>query len=407
MSLPSPAAATEPTAAPPNRRIAAVDLIRGGVMILMAIDHVRVFAGVPAGGPDPAVFFTRWVTHVCAPAFLFLAGTSAFLYGRRRTAGLSTFLLTRGIWLVLLELTLIRLGWTFNVDYGSYAMAGVIWVIGWCMIVMAALVKLPVRVVGTIGVAIILLHNALLPPLMGLLPDGLGWLRSLLYDAFTTGPFAVMSERPNVIVLYALTPWLGVMAAGYGFGAVVTLDAAARDRWCLRIGGAAIALFLALRAVDVYGDPSPWRAQLVAREWAPAMPPALAFLNTTKYPASLLFLLMTLGPTIALMPRLERARGRVAAAVAVFGRVPFFYYLLHIPLIHALAVAVSLAREGAVNPWLFANHPMGAPPPPDGYAWSLWLLYAVFGLTVMLLYLPCRWFADLKARRKDWWLSYL
>jgi uncharacterized membrane protein len=399
------AAAVGPAEPGLRPRIASIDIIRGAVMVLMAIDHVRVYAGVPAGGPDAAVFFTRWITHFCAPAFLFLAGTSAFFYGRAH-GGLSRFLFTRGVWLILLELTVLRVAWTFNADFASYMMAGVIWVIGWCMILMALLVRLRPHVVGAIGLAIIALHNAVLPVLMGLLPESLGWLRSMLYDAFFTGPIRAFGAT-NLIVLYAITPWLGVMAAGYGFATLLVLEPGRRDRLCLRIGLAAIALFVVLRALDVYGDPSPWRGQLVARDWAPAMPAPLAFLNTTKYPASLSFLLMTLGPTIALVPLLERVRGALARWMTVFGRVPFFFYVLHIPLIHALALLASLAREGAVNPWLFANHPMGAPPPPDGYAWGLPLLYAVWAVAVVALYVPCRWFADLKARRQGRWLSYL
>jgi uncharacterized membrane protein len=189
------------------------------------------------------------------------------------------------------------------------------------------------------------------------------------------------------------------MAAGYGFGALVTLEPARRDRMCYAIGGVSILLFLVLRGFNLYGDPKPWTSGRV--------PAALAFINTTKYPASLSFLLMTLGPTIALMPWLERASGAVARWLTVFGRVPFFFYLLHIPLIHALAVAVSGVRQGQVSPWLFTNHPMGNPPPPDGYTWSLGLLYLVWAMAIAILYVACRWFADLKARRTEAWLKFL
>ncbi len=393
---------TTATSTPPGvstSRIASVDLVRGAVMILMAIDHVRVYSGLPAGGPTAGIFFTRWVTHFCAPAFIFLAGTSAFLYGRTHR-DLSRFLLTRGAWLVVLELTVIRVAWTFNGDFGNYLLAGVIWVIGWCMILMAALVRLPVKAVGVIGVAIIVLHNAIGYPLFSRLPDSLALLRNILYIGFfTDGPARLWSGGPPLIVLYSIIPWIGVMAAGYAFGQVLSLDAARRDRWCLRIGLGATAVFLVLRGLNLYGDPQPWSGG--------RMPAALSFLNTSKYPASLLFLLMTLGPTIALMPLLERARGALARWISVFGRVPFFFYVLHIPLIHALALVVSRVRLGEVSPWLFANTPMGNPPPPDGYPWSLPLLYLIWALATALLYLPCRWFADLKSRRKDRWLSYL
>jgi uncharacterized membrane protein len=377
-------------AAVATSRIVSVDLIRGAVMVLMAIDHVRVYSGLPAGGPTPGIFFTRWITHFCAPAFIFLAGTSAFLYGRRH-ADLSRFLLVRGLWLVVLELTVIRVGWTFNLDFANYLLAGVIWVIGWCMVLMAGLVRLPLPVVGAFGVATIGLHNALMPNLLPLLP---GPLRAILYTAFAEGPIGPLT------VLYSIIPWLGVMAAGYAFGRILTLESAPRNRICYAVGLGGAALFLVLRGFNLYGDPRPWTA-------SGDMPAALAFLNTTKYPASFSFLLMTLGPTIALIPLVERARGAVADWVATFGRVPFFFYVLHIPLIHGLALVVSRARLGLVSPWLFANHPMGNPPPPDGYTWSLGLLYLVWAVTIVILTIACRWFADLKARRTDAWLRFL
>jgi uncharacterized membrane protein len=376
--------------APAARRLASIDIVRGAVMVLMAIDHVRVFSGVPAGGPTPGIFFTRWITNFCAPAFIFLAGTSAFLYGRRH-ADLSRFLLVRGLWLVLLELTVIRVGWTFNFDFPTYLLAGVIWAIGWCMVLMAGLVRLPVAVVGYAGIAVIGLHNAVMPALAPLLPAP---LRAVLYTAFQDPPLGPL------VVLYSIIPWIGVMAAGYGFGAVVTLEPARRDRICYLIGGVSILLFLLLRGTNLYGDPRPWSTD-------GRLPAAIAFINTTKYPASLSFLLMTLGPTILLLPRLERAGGAVARWLTVFGRVPFFFYLLHIPLIHALAVVVSRIRQGQVSPWLFTNHPIGNPPPPDGYTWSLGLLYLVWAVAIALLYVACRWFADLKARRNDAWLRFL
>jgi uncharacterized membrane protein len=390
-------------------RVTSIDLIRGAVMVLMAIDHVRVYSGLPAGGPTPGIFFTRWVTHFCAPAFIFLAGTSAFFYGRRHT-DLTRHLLVRGAWLILLELTVIRVAWTFNLDFAHYELAGVIWVIGWCMILMAGLVRLPLAAVGTIGVAIIAGHQLIqMGELIESLPgNSLAWLWKILYVGFFAGPVSAGPDGPNLVVLYSIVPWIGVMAAGYAFGRVLTLEPARRNRLCLQIGLGATALFLVLRGFDLYGDPRPWAAQTVQRpDGPPPMPAVLAFLNTSKYPASLLFLLMTLGPTIALIPALEQARGVFARWLTVFGRVPFFFYVLHIPLIHAMALVVSRIRLGAVSPWLFTNHPMGNPPPPEGYTWGLGTLYLVWLAAVLLLYPACRWFADLKARRSDWWLSYL
>jgi uncharacterized membrane protein len=432
-----------------SSRIGSIDIIRGAVMVLMAIDHVRVFSGVPAGGPTPGVFFTRWVTHFCAPAFIFLAGTSAFLYGEKvRDRGtLARFLLTRGAWLVLLELTVLRFAWTFNFDYAHYALAGVIWVIGWCMILMAALVYLPVAAIGAIGVAIIALHNVTdfygVQLVRAASTSSLSWLWQTLYFGGNIALSSAGEDGPQLAVLYSIIPWIGVMAAGYAFGQVMRLDPARRRRICFTLGGGAIAAFLVLRGFNLYGDPRPWgdaarraAAQKFATQQAaaqpnasasqpaptpppqpsgtagprrvpPRTPPLLQFLGTNKYPASLLFLLMTLGPTILLMPLLERARGPVARILTVFGRVPFFYYVLHIPLIHLIFVLLSIVRFGSVIPWMTTNHPMFVPPPPPGYTYSLTALYAITLLVVTALYFPCRWFAELKARRTERWLSYL
>ena len=381
-------------------RVASIDLLRGLAMILMAIDHVRVYSGVPAGGPTPGVFFTRWVTHFCAPAFIFLAGTSALFYGRRH-ANLSQFLLTRGLWLIVLEFTVLRLAWTFNLDFRHYEMAGVIWVIGICMVLMAGLVKLPLKALAAFGLIVIAGHNLVDSRLVSwtehLNEHAASGLWKLLYVGFYAGPVQLGSL--HLFVLYSIIPWIGVMAAGYAFGKILTFEPERRRKLCLLIGFSAIGLFVLLRGFNLYGDPFPWQHG--------RMPAPLAFLNTTKYPASLCFLLMTLGPAIASIPLLESASGAASRFVNVFGRVPFFYYVLHIPLIHALALLVSKLRFGYVNPWLFTNHPMGNPRPPAGYTWDLWLLYLVWAIAIALLYLPCRRFAELKARRTEWWLRYL
>lgn len=398
-----------------SSRIASIDIVRGAVMVLMAIDHVRVYSGIPAGGPTAGVFFTRWVTHFAAPAFVFLAGTAAFLHGARLRGRreLSRFLLARGVWLLLLEMTVIRLSWTFNLDFGSYLLAGVIWVIGWSMILMAALVFLPTAAIGLSGAAVIALHN-LLPgsgPWLG--QTGVPWLLQILYYG---GAISLGDGGPDLVVLYTIVPWIGVMAAGYGFGALMRRPSPDRRRIALQLGAALIAAFLVLRAIDGYGDPRPWRPaagdQRAASQAGP--PPVLAFLNTSKYPASLLFLLMTLGPTILAIGLLERRTSEEAAppaplrALAVFGRVPLFYYLLHLPAIHAAALAVSLVRRGSLEPWLFENHPVMNPPAPDGYMWPLALLYLVTVVVVVGLYFVCRRFATFKERRRDLsWLTYI
>jgi uncharacterized membrane protein len=450
-----------------SQRIASIDIIRGAVMVLMAIDHVRVFSGVPAGGPTPGVFFTRWITNFCAPAFIFLAGTAAFLHGeklRGDRSALARFLLTRGAWLVLLELTVLRFAWTFNFDYGHYVLAGVIWVIGWCMILMAALVYLPIAAIGAVGVAIIGLHDLVGASVARALGKIVGpWLAQVLYFGGSVS-LGGGEDGPQLAVLYSIVPWIGVMAAGYAFGRVMKMDAERRRRVCLALGGGAIVAFLVLRGFNIYGDPLPWgdaarraaferrAAQRAAAQAAnpqptagqpaagqpaagqptpapnaapgpagggapppgaqrrpppPRTPALLQFLGTNKYPASLLFLLMTLGPTILLIPLLDGARAPGSGVLTTFGRVPLFYYVLHIPLIHLIFVVLSIARFGSIIPWMTANHPMFNPPPPPGYTYSLTALYAITLLAVTILYFPCRWFAGLRSRRRDRWLSYL
>jgi uncharacterized membrane protein len=276
-------------------------------------------------------------------------------------------------------------------------MAGVIWVIGWCMLALALLVRLPLKAVAAFGVIVIAAHNLtdFFPALGSLLAESdLSALWKILYLGFSAGPIAIGDGGTQLWVLYSLVPWVGVIAAGYAFGAVLMLEPRRRKRTCLAIGLGAMGLFVVLRVWNLYGDPRPWQS-------------GLELLNATKYPASLSFLLMTLGPTIALIAVLDQARGTVARWLTVFGRVPFFFYLLHIPLIHLLALIVSRIRMGEVSQWLFASHPMAPPPPPEGYLWSLPLLYLVWAVAVVLLYIACRWYADLKARRTDWWFRYI
>jgi len=394
----APPAASPATATPVGGRIASIDVIRGVVMILMALDHVRVYSGVPAGGPTAGVFFTRWVTHFAAPAFVFLAGTGAFLHGRKLgdPGALRRFLVTRGLLLVALEMTVIRLAWTFNLDYAHYMLAGVIWMLGVCMLLLAGLTHFSTRTVGIFGLVVILAQQLVALPAVAM-PESVrasvGWIWQILYFG---GPIPLGGDA-SFIVLYSIVPWIGVMAAGYAFGAVMLRDAAERDRLCLRIGLAATALFVLGASITLFSRGGQ----------ADDGPVLFRLLNQQKYPASQLFLLMTLGPTIALLPLAGRARGRVATWLATFGRVPMFYYLLHIPLIHAMAVVVSLVRTGAVTPWLFGNHPMRPPEQPDGYMWSLGLLYLVFALAIVLLYFPCRWYATTKARRPRAWMRYV
>jgi uncharacterized membrane protein len=331
-------------------------------------------------------------------------------------------------------LTVLRVAWTFNFDFGHYLLAGVIWVIGWCMVLLGGLIFLPVRLLTAFGLLVVMGHNVFdfysrtLYPLVE--TSRWSWFLQVLYFG---GPIQIGEHGPTLFVLYSIVPWIGVMALGYAFGRVMVMEANSRRRICLSLGIAAIVLFLILRGFNLYGDPRPWirpapaptastpgasASASPAAQGAsntpsgaarrPQAPAWISFLQTNKYPASLLFLLMTLGPVLVALPFLESSSGFLARVLTVFGRVPFFYYILHIPLIHLAAIAVSLLRFGSVSPWLFLNHPVMIPPAPEGYVWSLGLLYLVWLIVVVVLYFPCRWFAGVKQRRKDiGFLSYL
>jgi uncharacterized membrane protein len=383
-------------ASAPSRstRLVSIDVVRGIVMVLMAIDHVRVYSGIPAGGPTAGVFFTRWVTHFCAPAFVFLAGTSAFFHGRKLggKGALARYLATRGFMLVVLELTLIRFAWTFSLDYSQFVLAGVIWMLGWCMILMAVLVRFSAKTVGITGLVVIFAQD-----LVGMI------LRALPHDTpiASLWPFIYLggevqvNDSPTVSVLYVIVPWIGVMAAGYGFGAILMRNREDRRRWCHRIGLSATAAFVVIAVLLVTLNAAPKDA-----------PPALfRVLNQRKYPASQLFLLMTLGPTIALLPLVEDARGAIGKALATFGRVPMFFYLAHIPLIHASALVANLVLHGSAHGAAYLRAPYVQMPPND--RWSLPLLYLVWAIDVALLYFACRWYSGVKARRREAWLGYL
>jgi len=391
-------------------RLYSVDLLRGIVMVVMALDHVREFFHVSATTYDPLdltktntlLFFTRWVTHFCAPTFVFLAGTGAFLSTSRGKTKpeLARFLVTRGLWLILLEMTLVRFGWFFNFDY-SFMFMQVIWAIGCSMIVLAGLIFLPVRAIAAVGLLLIFAHDAF----DSVRAESLGptrWLWVVLHETNVVVP------RPGMLVLmaYPLVPWVGVMAAGYAFGRLLLFERERRRRVLLRLGAASVGLCVVLRAANVYGDPRPWAAQ--ASGWFTF----LSFINTSKYPPSLLFLLMTLGPAILALALFDRAPGRepglLARPFVVFGRVPLFYYLLHVPLIHLVALAFAYAGGGPVG-WLFRNWIVPTTPPtrPAEWGYGLPVVYAVWTAVVVALYPLCRWFAGVKARRRDAWLGYL
>jgi uncharacterized membrane protein len=386
------------------RRYDAVDVLRGAVMVLMVLDHTRDYFGDASFNPTdlsratPAMFLTRWVTHFCAPGFAFLAGMGAYLAGSRgRSRGdLAAFLATRGLWLIFLELTVVRLGLFFD-PISAPVILTVLWSIGASFVVLAGLVCLPSRVVGALGVLLIATHGLA----GGFLPGSGSSAVSQAAGALLLRPGLLpMPAGVTVLVGYPLLPWLGVVAAGYGFGEVIRLKPEQRQRVMAMTGVAMTAAFVVLRAWGVYGEPNPWTAQETP------LLTALSFINCTKQPPSLLFVLMTLGPMITAMAVVDRVgvRGPVGRALVTLGRVPLFYFLLQWYVIHPLAVLAGLVR-GMPVAWLFSPAALG--PPPEGWPLSLPGIYAAWAVVLVVLYLPCRWFAGVKARHPGGWLSYL
>ena len=378
--------------APRAERNQAIDWLRGAVMIVMALDHSRMFVGSPVDLHTASVglYFTRWVTNFCAPVFVLLAGMSAYLHGQQldSTRALSGYLFTRGFWLALLEITVIRAVWMFSIGPGIFVLQ-VIWAIGASMMVLAALVWLPRAAIATFAVALIAGHNLL----DAIHPGDVGALSSiwlLLHENGRLEPF----PGARWIVVYPLVPWVAVMAAGYVIGPWARLPREMRRRRFLRTGVALTGGFVLLRAINLYGDPDAWTTD------GGPLRALLSFLDCEKYPPSLLFLMMTLGPMLCLLAWMDRPLGAWATRVAIFGRVPLFYYVLHLFVIHAAAIALA---------WLFldARALAGAVAGNAPLNYSLPVVYAVWVVAVLTLYPACRWFAAVKQRSRHAWMSYL
>jgi uncharacterized membrane protein len=391
-------AVAEPPVTVKRARIESIDIVRGVIMIIMALDHVRDFFGVPGISPTDldhttvALFFTRWITHICAPVFFLLTGTGAYLSLIRKSKGeLSRFLFARGLWLIFLEVVVTRcFGWQFNFDY-HLTMLIVLWALGWAMIVLSALVYLPASLVTTFGVAAIAGHN-LLDSVQSSNP---------LWSILHRPGFIVNNPQYTVFVGYPLIPWIGVTAAGYGLGQLYRWTSGRRKTLLLRLGIGLSTAFIVLRWINIYGDPVRWSRQKSLSFTV------LSFLNTNKYPPSLLFLLMTLGPAMLLLWAVDDKVPRLLQPALVVGKVPLFYYVLHIPLIHLLAIAVCYTRYRHVY-WMFESPSVGQFPitPPPGWGFPLPVVYLVWSCVVLALYPFCRRFADLKQRRSNTWLSY-
>ncbi len=383
----------DPKASPAPSRITALDALRGLAMVIMALDHVRDFFHDAAFSFQPddlrqttvALFFTRWMTHFCAPVFMFAAGAGAYLWGKkgRSPAQLSSYLLKRGLWLVLLELTALRFALNINVFSGPVLLT-VLWALGWSMVALSVGSRLPPRLLAAVSLSLISLHH---------LADAVSLPHPLWKVVHQQGAFVIGGIV--VVAGYPLIPWIAVMAAGFCLGPVLQLDPPRRDKVLIRLGAGLILMFAGLRALNLYGDPQPWSPQPSA-VWT-----VLSFLRVTKYPPSLDFLLMTLGPALLLLAWFYRHSGR-GAVLATIGRVPLFYFLGHMLLVQLLTFPFAWFRYGQVT-FLLQGRPSGYP---ADYGYPLWTVYAVWIAVVAAMYPLCVWFGRLKATRRGGWIAY-
>lgn len=387
-------------------RIETIDFLRGLVMILMALDHVRMYFALGTWYAEPTnlatttplLFFTRWITHFCAPVFVFLAGTSAFLYGTKRGDIQETarFLFTRGLWLVFVELVIVNFAWTFDITY-SFVLLQVIWAIGISLVALSALVFLPHGLILAIGIILVCGHNLL----DSIRVQGSSVLDMLWYTLHQ--PHAALIDSTLISFVYPVLPWIGLMALGYVFGTLYKKDfpAEQRKRWLLGIGVTATLLFILLRAFNLYGEPREWQAH------GSSIFTLLSFLNTTKYPPSLHFLLMTMGPALVLLALIEPLGRRLAKPVIVFGRAPFFFYVLHLYIIHALAMLLLVYRGREASDYIFSAGNLVSGRLSD-FGLSLEAVYVIWVIVVALLYPLCRWYQRYReSNLSKGWLSYL
>lgn len=389
------------------KRFASIDILRGLVMIIMALDHTRDFFHISALSADPLnpattsvpLFFTRWITHYCAPVFVFLSGLSANIASRKKIpATASAFLIKRGIWLILIELVVVSFGLTFNPFY-NFIVLQVIWVIGWSMILLGIFLRVAPKLILPLGLILFFGHNIF--DFISTPAPGFG---TALLQIFMTasGTVIPLDQSHFVGVFYAILPWTAVMFLGYSLGRIFSEDysAARRQTLLLQGGGALIVLFFLIRAINVYGDPSRW--QHFSASWQTI----LSFLNTTKYPPSLLYCCMTIGPGMMLLALLENSGNTITRFFEVYGKVPFFYYILHFYILHFLVIIVFFATGHDVSQAADPNSIFLFRPVDFGF--SLPVVYLIWIAVVLSLYFPCRWFGRYKKNHQQhWWLSYL
>ena len=389
----------QPIISLPNKRIGSIDILRGAVMVLMALDHTRDYFTNASYDPldlsqtTPQLFLTRWITHFCAPVFVFLAGTSAYLSKVRRgsTKSMSWFLFTRGLWLVFIELTIVNWSWTFDITIYNFFLQ-VIWAIGLSMMALSLLIYLKPLHVGIVGLSIILLHNSL----DGIHAESLGSFGTVWKILHEQG-FIPWGINRGVFVAYPVLPWIGVMACGYAFGMVYQRPIEKRIKILFVLGGVCFLLFLILRGFNIYGNPTPRHSYDV---WWKTV---LNFMDCRKYPPSLLYVLMTIGPAFWILGLLEKVKNKFSDVLTVYGNVPFFYYVLHIPLIHIIALWVAWIGKYSTDTLIGLN--LFQPNPNWGF--GLGVVYLVWIIVIIILYFPCKWYMNVKKKKKNWWLSYL
>ncbi len=386
-----------------KNRIESIDLLKGLVMVVMALDHVRDYFHSAAYLYDPTdpthtswpIFFTRWITHYCAPTFSFLAGLSAFMVSRRKSKPeLSRFLFTRGLWLILIELTVLNFGWFFDIQFRTPVLI-TIWSLGISMIVLAGLIHLPKKIILLFSCIVILGHNLL---------DGIHFDGSILWAMLHDGGFFDLSNGYNLMVGYPIIPWIAVMSLGYCFGSLYdqSFSSVRRKKILTTIGLSAIAGFIVIRLINVYGNPQSWI------QYDTLSKSLMSFLNPQKYPPSLLYLLMTLGPSLIFLAYSEKFRGKIVDFFSTFGRVPFFYYILHIYLIHAMAMGAAQLTGFGWDKMIFHGGWLNELPGYKGFGFSLWVVYVVWIAVIAISYPICKKFDRYKMNNKEkWWLSYL
>lgn len=398
-SIPMPAKTLSAT----KYRIESIDLLRGLIMLIMALDHTRDFFNLHTPDPTdlatttPVLFFTRWITHFCAALFVFLSGISANLAGSRRTKGqLSSFLIKRGLWLIAVEFVLITFAFTLDPLYHIFILQ-VIWVIGVSMIIMGLLIWLPLPAIAVIGGLLFFGHDIL--DFIKLPDTGAG---GSLWELFFTGRFSFLRADKNhaLIIIYAILPWTGVMLAGYVMGQVYrpSFDPAKRKKILLISGAVLVVLFVFLRAFNIYGDPAPWATQKTA------ILSVISFFNVSKYPPSLMYLCMTIGPGLLLLAVSENVRSKLTRLLIVYGNVPLFYYLLHFYLLKAINIIVFFAQGFTSKDIAPSGQNVFHP---HEYGFNLFGVYMVWLLAIVILYFPCRWYSNYKKSHQQWWLSYL